>query len=374
MTHLASGAVRIAIVAWRTCRMACVVSLVAVGGCHETSIERVETTAAIPVAVEPATVETFATRIVASGLVTAGPGAELTIIAPEATRIAELPRAEGESVKAGDLLVRFEMPNLASDVAARRAAVAQASARLEAARANFNRLSSLLAEGVAAPREVEDAKRQQAEAEADLQQARSAVDAAVSLSVRAVVRAPFSGVVSKRFHNPGDFVEAAAGDPVLKLIDPARSQVVAAVPVSDLSRVILGHAAEIREPGRDAGEQGKVLTKPAQVDPAGATGDVRIAFAKPTALAAGTRVEVEIVGEEHPNVVVIPAAAVVNEEGEVFVMVAGTDQKAHKYPVAIGLSTRTKVEITSGLKAGDRVIVRGQDGLPEGAAITVEEK
>jgi multidrug efflux pump subunit AcrA (membrane-fusion protein) len=42
--------------------------------------------------------------------------------------------------------------------------------------------------------------------------------------------------------------------------------------------------------------------------------------------------------------------------------------------VATGLSTPTLVEVTTGLKAGDRVIVRGQDGLPEGAAITVQEK
>ena len=70
----------------------------------------------------------------------------------------------------------------------------------------------------------------------------------------------------------------------------------------------------------------------------------------------------------------IPSVAIVEEDDEVFVMVAGADNKAHKYPVATGLSTQTMVEITTGLKAGDRVIVRGQDGLPEGAAITVQEQ
>jgi RND family efflux transporter MFP subunit len=342
--------------------------------CHEKSVEQVETTAAVPVAVETAKVQPFGDKIVASGLVTAAPGGELTVVAPEAARIVEMPRAEGEAVRTGDLLVRFEIPTLASDVAAKRAAVAQASARVVAARANFTRLSGLLAQGVAAPRDVEDAKRQQAEAEADLEQARTAVDAAVSLSVRSVVRATFPGVISKRFHNPGDFVEAAASDPVLKVINPSQLQVVAAVPVGDLRRVVVGRAADIKEPGQDEREPARVLTKPAQVDPAGATGDVRLAFAKPTSLPAGTRVDVEIHGEEHSKALVIPAAAVVSEEGEIFVMVAGADGKAHKYPIAIGLSTRTEVEVTSGLKAGDRVIVRGQDGLPEGAAVSIEAK
>ena len=149
--------------------VAALLAFVGLAACHETSVERVATTAAVPVAVETAKLDTMTSTIVASGLVTAAPGAELTVMAPEAARIAEMPRAEGEPVKAGDLLVRFEMPALASDVAARRAAVAQASARLEAANASFNRLTSLLSQGVAAPREVEEAKRQQAEAAADLE-------------------------------------------------------------------------------------------------------------------------------------------------------------------------------------------------------------
>lgn len=277
-------------------------------------------------------------------------------------------------MKAGDVLVRFDIPTLAADVASSRARVTQAMARIEAAKASVTRLSSLLEQGVAAPRDVEDAKRQLAEAEADLEQARSAVQAAVALSDRAVVRAPFPGVVAQRFHNPGDLVEAASSDPVLKVINPSQLQVVAAVPAAELSRVVVGHSAEVRQAGHDETETAKVLTKAPQVDPATATGSVRLAFVKPTLLAAGLSVQVDIVGEEHPHAIIVPVAALVNEENELFVMVVGEDNKAHKYPVAVGLSTRTLAEVTSGLKPGARVIVRGQDGLPEGAAVTVESK
>ena len=44
----------------------------------------------------------------------------------------------------------------------------------------------------------------------------------------------------------------------------------------------------------------------------------------------------------------------------------------HKYPVAVGLASKGLVQVTTGIKAGDRVIVRGQDGLPEGAAVAIE--
>jgi RND family efflux transporter MFP subunit len=353
-----------------------VASLLVTSACERKSVEQVETTAPVPVVVETAKVDMLRSTISADGTVVPAPGAELTVVAPAQARIAELPKAEGDAVRQGDVLVRFDIPSLSADLSARRAAVTQATARVEAARANFSRLSALLTQGVAAPREVEDAKRAQAEAEADLEQAKSSVDAAVALSDRAVVKAQFAGVVVKRLHNPGDLVDASASDPVLKIINPTALQVLANVPVGDLTRVVIGHAATVFGPGADAGagEAAKVLTRPAQVDPASATADVRLAFARPTPLASGTVVRVEIIGEERPAALVIPAAAVVREEDETFVMVDGADNKAHKYPVAIGLTTQALVEITSGLKAGDRVIVRGQDGLPEGAAVTVVQK
>jgi RND family efflux transporter MFP subunit len=339
--------------------------------CQHASVEQVETQAPVPVAVEEAKIDKLQSTIAATGTVMPAPGAELTVVAPAPARIAEIPKAEGDAVRQGDVLVRFDIPNLTSDVAAKRAAITQAEARLETAKANYTRLTGLLSQGVAATREVEDAKRQQAEAEADLGQARSALEAASALSDRAVVRAPFAGVISQRLHNPGDLVDAANGDPVLKVINPAQLQVVAAVPVADLARVVIGHAARVTTPGGDTPEPAKVLTRPAHVDSASATAAVRLGFDKPTRLAAGTVVQIEIVAEEHANALVIPAAGIVRDEGETFVMVAGSDNKAHKFPVAIGLLTHDRAEITSGLKAGDKVIVRGQSELPEGASITV---
>jgi len=354
-----------------TLRLVAAALLLFSGACHHASVEEVETTAAVPVAVETATRQLFESTLAATGTVAPAPGAELTVIAPGPARIAEIPKAEGDLVKAGDTLVRFDIPSLGSDVAAGRAGVAQAEARLEAAKASYSRLSGLLAQGVAAPREVEDAKRQQAEAEADLAHARSTASSSVALSDRAVVRAPFAGVISQRFHNPGDLVDASASDPVLKLINPDRLEVLAAVPVADVPRVVVGHDAHITAPGSDASEPGRVVTRPAHVDAASATASVRVAFVHPTRLAAGTVVQVAIVAETVPNALVIPAAAVVQDEGETFVMVAGTDNKAHKYPVALGLVTHDAVQITTGLEPGARVIVRGQDGLPEGADVTV---
>ena len=339
--------------------------------CHKPAMEEAETQASAPVVVATAKIETLQSTVAATGTVSPAPGADLTVVAPEAARIAEMPKAEGDAVRAGDLLVRFEIPTLPADVSAKEAAIGQATARVEAAKANLARLSGLVDKGVAAPREVEEARRAQADAEAELEQARSAAAAARTLAGRATVRATFPGVVAKRWHNPGDIVEAAASDPVLRIVNPAKLEVVAAVPVSDVSRIERGRAARIHVPGNDTAEQARVLMRPAQVDPSSAAANVRLSFANPTRLAVGSTVQVDIVADEHPNVLVVPAAAVVHDGDETFIMVAGPDGKAHKHPVVVGLTTPERVEIRSGVAAGDLVIVRGQDGLPDGGAITV---
>lgn len=354
----------------RLLRCTTAVLALAVASCHKPSVEEVETTAAAPVSVVTAQPGTLEGIVSATGIVTAAPGADLTITAPEAARIVEIPKAEGDRVKPGDLLVRFEIPSLSTDVATRRAEVQQAEARVENADASVKRLATLVDHGVAAQKELEDARRELAEARAALAQAQSASQNAAVLASRTVVRATFAGVVAKRAHNPGDMVEAGASDVILRVIDPARLQVIASVAIPDLARVQVGKPVRILVPGSDEPEAGKVLTRPAAVDPGGVSADVRIAFDGTTKLAAGTPVRTEIVAEQRKDVIAVPIEAVLTEDEDSFVMVASGD-KAQKRKVTLGLKTPKQVEIASGLKAGEQVIVKGQQGLPDGAAIAV---
>jgi len=353
-------------------RVTILTALVLLAACNHKAVEEMETTAAAPVktiAVQPAPFEAV---VSATGVVAPAPGADLTVTAPEPARIVELPKAEGDRVKPGDLLVRFEIPSLATDVATRRAETETAKARVDNAQANVTRLTRLVEHGVAAQKEIEDARRELAEARASLAQAENAARNAEVVASRTVVRATFAGVVAKRAHNPGDMVEASASDVILRVIDPARLQVVASVTVADVPRIEVGRPVRIVLPGSTEPEKGQVLSRPAVVDASGVAADVRIAFESPTRLAVGTPVRVEIVAEQHPNALAVPSDAVLREDDETFVMVAGADNKAHKRKVEIGLSAPRLSEVTSGIKAGDAVIVQGQQGLPDGAAITIE--
>jgi RND family efflux transporter MFP subunit len=352
---------------------ASIVCAIAAAGCGEKpATEEVATQTVVPVTTAPAETGSIRAVIHATGDVNPAPNAELVVVAPEPARISQITKAEGDPVRRGEVLVRFEIPTLNADVLSKGAEVTAALARLENAKANQVRLKDLFERGVASRKEVEDADREVSDAQAAQSQAQAARNSAQTLSGRQTVVATFNGVIAKRFHNPGDLVEAAASDPVLRVIDPNRLQVDASVAISDLSRIVMG------APGRLIVSTGqpplplKVVSRPAAVEPGTAAAPVRLSFVAAHQLAVGTPVEVEIDAEEHTDVVLVPVVAIVREGEETAVFVAAGD-KAERRVVVLGIVDAMHAEIKEGVKAGEQVIVHGQAGLPDGAAIAIEK-
>jgi RND family efflux transporter MFP subunit len=338
-------------------------------GCHRANPEEVETTAAVPVQVAPAHLGTLVSYVRTTGTVDPAPGGDWTVTAPHPSRIAEIRFAPGDLVRKGMVVARFDAPPLRADLATRSSEAAQAQARLDNARRNHTRLSTLLEKGIASRKEVEDARKELLDAEAAVRESSQTRAAAADLAARATAVAPLSGIVAERWHNPGDLIDA--GEHVLRLVDPGRLQVTAAVPVADAPRVVLGHGARVTIPGGEAVEiAGKVVGAPAFVDTATGTASVRIALS--SALPVGTPVQVAIVAEERANALIVPAAAVARDEDRTAVFVVGPDGKAHRRAVVVGLTSGDETQIVSGLRVGEKVVIKGQDALPDGAAVTVE--
>src|SRR5262249_12813736 len=109
--------------------------LLLLADCGRDSGEKEETTAAVPVVVRPARAGTIRDVVRAAGLVRPAPGAELTVAAPRSARIAEMRAGAGERVRKGEVLVRFDIPELRTESAARDSDVTRAEARLATARA-----------------------------------------------------------------------------------------------------------------------------------------------------------------------------------------------------------------------------------------------
>jgi cobalt-zinc-cadmium efflux system membrane fusion protein len=350
-----------------------VCTAVSSAACAKEAPEEVESETVVTITAMPAQTGNITAVVRVAGIVTPAPGAELIVIAPEAARIVEMPKAEGDVIKRGDLLVRFEIPATTAEASKQRAEIARAQARLENAQAARTRARDLFDRGVAARKEVEDAVREVADAEADLAAAQAGAAAADTVAARSVVHATFDGIVARRSHNPGDLVEATASDAVLRIVDPRRLEVTAQVPVGEAPRVRVGAPARIADaPATSTPPSLRVAAHPGAVLPGTTTVPVRLAFRTAPAYPVGAPVSLEIDAESLRNVVLVPASAVVHEGTDTAVFIVANN-KAQRRTVTTGVENSQFTQISNGIKAGEMVITSGQNGLPDGADVSTAQ-
>jgi len=341
--------------------------------CRKPEADSVETSDAVIVATASVRRAPIRAIIVANGRVRPAPGASFDVVAPQPARVAELPHSAGDRVRKGDLLALFEIPSLEAERSGREADRKRAAARLENAEAALARVEGLFARGIAARKEVEDARRERTEAEAAVAESDAGLAAAERLEARCRVRAPFAGVVVSRKGDPGDLVDPGAPDPILRLVDTARLEVEAMVTLADVPKLKAGAPARVIGPEAYAPEEARLRDVPGSVDPVTATAPIRLELASVSKLPAGAPVRVEITAAERADALVVPTAACVREADETFVYTVGGDGKARRTRVTTGLATEAETEILSGLKEADAVVVAGQTALPDGATVTVRK-
>jgi len=323
---------------------------------------------AVPVAAQPARRGSLRAMIRTTGVVTPASGAEFIVSATEPARIVEIPPAEGDRVARGDVLVRFDVPAAAAEAARQVADSARAQALLENARVAQARSQELAGRGIISRREMENADRDVADAQAEVARAEAARRTSDAAAARAIIRAPFAGVIAQRLHNPGDVVQGIATDPILRLVDPDRLEVTAAIPAADAPRVLPGAAARVTSVPEPIA---LVVTTRAVASSGGTDPVARLTFAPGPAMPVDTRIDIEIDGEEHVGAVLVPADAIVRT-GNLAVVLVAAGNRAERRVVTTGLSDADSVEIVSGVEAGELVITRGQGGLADGAAISVD--
>ncbi len=184
------------------------------------------------------------------------------------------------------------------------------------------------------------------------------------------LRAPFDGIVADRLRNPGE--QVAPSDVLVELFDPRSLIVVAQVPATRSGDVHPGQPVSVHLAG--ATLAGRVATLAAAVSPQSLTVPVRITLSttpRPPLLHAAA--ECHITVAEEPDALLVPRAALLDDDGQggATVMVAA-DGAAHLRPIRTGLRDAEQVEVRDGLSAGELVLVAGQYGLPDGAAVTVQ--
>jgi multidrug efflux pump subunit AcrA (membrane-fusion protein) len=187
------------------------------------------------------------------------------------------------------------------------------------------------------------------------------------------IRSPIDGVVTDRPLYVGDL--ATANQPLLTVMNISKLIAKGHLPQSEAAQLKVGNPADIHVPGLEEAIAGKVTLVSPALDPASTTVEIWVQARKPNArLRPGITVQVAITAKTDKDAVVIPAGTVFkNPQGGDYVLLAGTDDKAHLKTVHVGIRNTESVEIASGIKEGDPVITSGGYAVPDGTKIKVEK-
>jgi HlyD family secretion protein len=192
----------------------------------------------------------------------------------------------------------------------------------------------------------------------------------------AEIRSVSAGTITEQFMFPGDMAKPDA--PLFTIMDLSVAVARAQIPDGEAGAVRAGQScAFIPSDDRRASYDGRVSMVNQAVDPARRTIEAWCEIPNPKrVLRGGVFGQIMFVTGVAPKSVVVPLTAVQLIEGTKngFVMVAGEKGTAVKKEVEIGEVFEGRVQIKSGVTAGDSVIVQGAYGLPDGTQIRVQEE
>src|SRR5450432_114994 len=186
------------------------------------------------------------------------------------------------------------------------------------------------------------------------------------------IRTPIDGVVTDRPLYPGEM--AAAGTPLLTVMDLSTVIAKAHIPQSDAAALNVGDKGTITVPGIDEPIEGKVTVVSPALDPNSTTVEVWLeAKNSKHALKPGTSVQLSLTAQTVKDALVVPASAIVTTpDGATVVMVAGADGFAHKTTVKVGIRNGDDAQILEGVTEAEKVVSSGAFGLPDKTKIKIE--
>ncbi|WP_448588508.1 efflux RND transporter periplasmic adaptor subunit [Thermocrinis sp.] len=282
---------------------------------------------------------------------------------------------EGECVSAGRMLVRVDATDVQAQVQAvekqkeqAEQAYRSALAQYEAVKKTYDRYSKLLKDGAITQQEFDQVKAQFESAQAQLRQAKAGIESleyqksgvASQLSY-ANLTAPFSGCVVSKMVDVGDL--AVPGQPLIVLESaPYKVEVhlperlVERIKVSETLKVLVGNTTL----------EGRVEELSKAIDPATRTFKVKLSVPS-NALRSGMLVNVLV--PEDRNTLLVPKSSVVKRFDFAGVWVVKEDNTLELRFVRLGEEVGDKVEVLSGLKEGERIVIEGTEKACEGCKV-----
>ena len=264
---------------------------------------------------------------------------------------------EGDEVKKGDLLVKI-------DASALKAAWDNAKANHKLAEELYKRRKKLHERNIISQEELDQSRNQLKVAEGSLRQLKVQYE-------HGFVHSPIDGVINNLFVDPGEFV--GRGGSVVEVVNVEKIEIIVNVPELDVNYFKTGGPAMFRVdaiPNRDFG--GVIDFVALKADPATKTFRVKVLVDNEDGqVRPGMIARVAFLRRVIPDALAVPLFAVVDRGGERLVFVE-KDGMAQARTINVGVITGDSVQITQGLKPGDKVIVTGQNDVQEGTKVLVQ--
>ena len=302
---------------------------------------------------------------------------------------------EGSEVRAGQPLYQLDPAPYMATFASARATVGQAEANVTRAEANLaqattklNRYRNLVESNAVSKQEFDDLSSAQKLATADVSAARAAVDTARATQETAklnlswaTVSAPISGRIGRTLITEGALVTANDPNPlaIIQQLDPIYVTLSQSSVEMARLREVMGQSGKngvkakltlVTEDGRPYPQGGQLLFSEAVVDPQSSSVILRAQFPNPQrTLLPGMYVRVRVEQGVRPGTITVPQQAVMRTVDGSLVMTVDAEGKVAPRPVKTEGAYGTHWIISSGLKAGDTVIVEGLQKVKPGAPV-----
>ncbi|HJZ80203.1 MAG TPA: efflux RND transporter periplasmic adaptor subunit [Pyrinomonadaceae bacterium] len=330
------------------------------------------------------------------------PFQEIDLHAKVAGYLKEINVDVGDRVKDGQVIATLEIPEFKSellqaeatkrrsesDVVRARSELQRAQSVYEAARLTHSRLSSVgkARPNLLAQQEIDDALAKLQVAEAQLNAARAAITVAEeqvrvqeanearvkTLSSYAVISAPFSGVITKRFADKGALIQQGTASqtqamPVVRLSQIDHLRLVLPVPESVVPRIRLGRTVKVKVTSLNQTFDGKVSRFAEKVETATRTMETEVDVPNPRLiLKPGMYAYADLELEQKANAITVPVQAVSRKEKKATVMLVNAQKRLELREIVTGMETPLSVEVVAGLSEGNLIVIGNQSQLKPG--------
>jgi RND family efflux transporter MFP subunit len=285
----------------------------------------------------------------------------------------------GDQVKAGQLIATLEVPELGDDLAHAMAEAQRAQADYNDAHLDFTRLSEVNKSqpNLVAQQDLDAAEAKDDIAAANLVAAKSDAKKYQTMVDYTQITAPFSGVVTQRYADPGALIQAGTASntqsqPLVRLSENDRLRLDFPVSVTYAEEIALGNPVEIQLDGSGRTLTGTIARFTRKIAMDTRTMETEVDVPNPDLkLIPGMYATVMLKLQRRPQALAIPVEAV-SGTGQPTVYVINRDQQIEERSVQLGLETPTEYEVLSGLQEGDRVMLGNRSQVSVGQKVSVK--